>query len=220
MNRTIRTNHFLFGLVIILGTSACSALPKGEAGLDVGVKDRGMASWYGNGDGFDGKPAANGEIFDKNALTAAHRSLPLGSIVRVVNASNGRHVRVRINDRGPYVSGRMLDLSYAAARELGMVEGGISAVHVEVIGDHRSVAQLKLAELKESVDRGVVSRLVEPPSLAPGFAPDSFAREQSPKRAVRPILADMLHERRVRRVADVLANTHTAFRSVPTLLVA
>jgi rare lipoprotein A len=220
MNRTISTHHFLLGLVIVLGTSACSTLPKGEAGLDVGVKDRGIASWYGNGDGFDGKPAANGEIFDKNALTAAHRSLPLGSIVRVVNASNGRHVRVRINDRGPYVPGRMLDLSYAAARELGMVEGGISAVHVEVIGDHRSSALLRLAELKEAVGEGLVSRLAEPVSTAPGSAPDDLTRGHSSKRIVRSILADMLHERRVRRVAGVLANTHTAFRAVPTLLVA
>lgn len=219
MNRRTTTRTFLVGLALVLGASGCSSIPKGEAGLDVGIKDRGIASWYGDGDGFDGKLAANGEIFNKNAFTAAHRSLPLGSIVRVVNAVNGRHVRVRINDRGPYIPGRILDLSYAAARELGMVEGGISAVHVEVIGDHRSGALLRLAELKELLARSGPSCVLEPVSTMPGSAPE-LSREQSPKRAVRSILADMLHERRVRRVAGVLANTHTAFRAVPTLLVA
>jgi len=98
--------------------SACSALPKGELTLDLGIKDRGVASWYGKE--FHGKLAANGEAFDMTAYTAAHRKLPLGSVVRVVNLTNGKTVQVRINDRGPYVAGRMLDLSHAAARELGM----------------------------------------------------------------------------------------------------
>jgi rare lipoprotein A len=219
MNQRMIMRTILVGLAFVVSASGCSSIPKGEAGLDVGIKDRGIASWYGDGDGFDGKLAANGEIFSKHAFTAAHRSLPLGSIVRVVNAANGRYVRVRINDRGPYVPGRILDLSYAAARQLGMVEGGISAVHVEVIGDHRSSALLRLAELKELLTGGVVSRLFEPASTAPVSAPD-LSRGRSSKRAVRSILADMLHERRVRRVAGVLANTHTAFRAVPTLLVA
>jgi rare lipoprotein A len=118
-----------------LSLGACSWIPKGESGLDVGIKDRGIASWYGAQ--FHGKQAANGELFDMSALTAAHRTLPLGSIIRVVNLQNGKHVRVRINDRGPYVNGRILDLSYAAAAQLGMVDRGLSVIQLEVIGDHR-----------------------------------------------------------------------------------
>ena len=124
------------GLVVFcLSMGACSWIPKGESDLDVGIKERGVASWYGIP--FHGRLAANGEVFDMEAMTAAHRTLPLGSMVRVVNLLNGKHVRVRINDRGPYVNGRILDLSHAAAAQLGMVEGGLSVIQLEVVGDHR-----------------------------------------------------------------------------------
>ena len=125
----------ILALVVCTSLGACSWIPKGVSDMDVGLKERGIASWYG--EQFHGKQAANGELFDMSALTAAHRTLPLGSIVRVVNMQNGKHVRVRINDRGPYVNGRILDLSYGAASRLGMVMGGISAIQLEVIGDHR-----------------------------------------------------------------------------------
>jgi rare lipoprotein A len=118
----------ILAIVVCTSLGACSWIPKGDSGLDVGIKDRGLASWYG--EQFHGKQAANGELFDMTALTAAHRTLPLGSIVRVVNLQNGKHVRVRINDRGPYVNGRILDLSYAAAVQLDMIEGGVSAIQL------------------------------------------------------------------------------------------
>jgi rare lipoprotein A len=118
-----------------LAIGACSWLPTGDSQLDVGIKERGIASWYGAP--FHGKVTASGERFDMEALTAAHRTLPMGSMVRVVNLLNGQHVRVRITDRGPYVAGRILDLSYAAAVRLGMVETGLSVVQLEVIGDRR-----------------------------------------------------------------------------------
>jgi rare lipoprotein A len=78
----------------------------------------GIASWYGPG--FHGRTTANGERFNTHALTAAHRTLPFGTKVRVTNRNNGRSVVVRINDRGPYVGGRVIDLSNASARALGM----------------------------------------------------------------------------------------------------
>lgn len=86
------------------------------------------ASHYGVGDGYGGKRTASGEIMNPNAMTAAHRSLPFGSVVRVTNLANGRGVTVRINDRGPYVAGRCIDLSAAAARAIGM--GGTARVSV------------------------------------------------------------------------------------------
>jgi rare lipoprotein A len=92
---------------------------------------RGRASWYGPE--FQGSPTASGEPFNMNALTAAHRTLPLGSYARVKNLDNGRSVVVKINDRGPHARRRMIDLSYAAAREIRMVGAGTARVEVEPV---------------------------------------------------------------------------------------
>jgi rare lipoprotein A (peptidoglycan hydrolase) len=91
----------------------------------------GRASWYGPG--FQGKVTASGETFDEAALTAAHKSLPLGSKARVTNVTNGNSVKVKINDRGPFTQGRIIDLSRAAARALGILETGIAIVRVELV---------------------------------------------------------------------------------------
>src|ERR1700674_653682 len=88
-------------------------------------------SWYG--EGFDGQPTANGEIYDMYAITAAHPTLPLGSIVRVVNTKNHRSQVVRINDRGPYIVGRELDVSYEVARRLGFDQSGLAKVRLELL---------------------------------------------------------------------------------------
>lgn len=92
----------------------------------------GRASWYGPK--FHGRLTANGEIFDSNALTAAHPSLPFGTKVRVTNLRNGRSVIVRINDRGPFIKGRIIDVSAAAARVLGMVNSGTASVQLDILG--------------------------------------------------------------------------------------
>ena len=113
--------HTYMWAAVIAGSmvvSGCAGLTKGQADLDIGMKERGIASWYG--DDFHGWVTASGEIYDMHTLTAAHRTLPLGTIVRVTNVVNGRNVVIRINDRGPYVNGRILDLSYAAAKRLDM----------------------------------------------------------------------------------------------------
>jgi len=92
----------------------------------------GRASWYGSD--FHGRPTANGEIFDQFALTAAHPTLPLPSFVRVRNLANGRDIIVRVNDRGPFVQGRIIDMSRAAALALGFLENGTTDVRVTYIG--------------------------------------------------------------------------------------
>jgi rare lipoprotein A len=92
----------------------------------------GEASWYGPG--FHGRTTANGETFNQEELTAAHRSLPFGTKVRVTNINNGRSVVVRINDRGPFIGGRVIDLSAAAARVIGMLGSGIAPVQLEILG--------------------------------------------------------------------------------------
>jgi len=98
-----------------------------------GWTEQGIASWYGGRDGFEGKPTASGEIYDSSLFTAAHRELPLGSIVDVTNLENGKTVRVRINDRGPFVFGRVIDLSRAAAGEVGLLGPGVGPVRLTVV---------------------------------------------------------------------------------------
>lgn len=93
--------------------------------------DRGLASWYGPG--FEGRHTANGEVFDGTLMTAAHRTLAFGTVVEVVNLDNGRRARVRINDRGPFVRKRVIDLSRAAARELGVIGPGLARVELYLV---------------------------------------------------------------------------------------
>jgi len=92
----------------------------------------GMASWYG--DQFNGRPTATGEIFDMHALTAAHKTLPLPGLIEVTNTANGRRVVLRVNDRGPFVDDRILDLSRGAAQELGLLQAGVGQVRVRYLG--------------------------------------------------------------------------------------
>ena len=93
--------------------------------------ETGIASWYGPG--FHGKSTANGEVFDENALTAAHRTLPMPSIVRVTNLDNGRSIVVRVNDRGPFAHGRIIDMSRRSAQLLGFMKKGTAKVRVELL---------------------------------------------------------------------------------------
>ena len=97
-----------------------------------GFVQDGLASWYGADS--HGGPTSSGEPYDMHALTAAHKTLPLGVYVRVRSMTNGREVVVRINDRGPFIKERIIDLSYAAARQLGIAEQGIAPVHIEAMG--------------------------------------------------------------------------------------
>ena len=101
------------------------------ANLRPGKVMLGIASYYGPD--FHGKLTANGEVYDMYGLTAAHKTLPLNTVIRVTNMSNRRNLIVRINDRGPYVAGRMLDLSYGAALKLGFVAQGTPRVKIEII---------------------------------------------------------------------------------------
>ncbi len=97
-----------------------------------GFVEEGLASWYG--EDFHGKKTSNGEIYDMHAMTAAHKTLPLGVHVKVRNMANGLETTVRVNDRGPFVKGRIIDLSYAAAKKLGVVGPGTAPVRVEALG--------------------------------------------------------------------------------------
>jgi rare lipoprotein A len=108
-----------------------SRLPSPPAAPGAGYAESGTASWYGHP--YHGRRAANGEIYDMEKLTAAHRTLPFETWVRVTNLKNDKAVEVRINDRGPFVGGRIIDLSHAAARAIDMIGPGTAPVRLEVI---------------------------------------------------------------------------------------
>jgi rare lipoprotein A len=116
-------------LAIIAALAYGCVTAKPQAPIDETL--HGVASWYG--EEFAGRTTANGEIFDPLLLTAAHRSLPFGTVVDVVNAKTKQSVRVRVNDRGPYIGNRVIDLSYAAAQEIGLVEPGTGEVDIHVV---------------------------------------------------------------------------------------
>lgn len=106
---------------------------KGGSSATVQPAHIGEASWYGPG--FEGKKTASGEIFDDSKLTAAHKTIPLGSKAKVTNLTNGKTVEVKINDRGPFIDGRMVDLSRAAAKALGMIDRGTARVQIDLLPD-------------------------------------------------------------------------------------
>ena len=112
-------------------------LPQGETKIQTGI-----ASWYGPG--FHGKRTANGEVYNQHALTAAHRTFPLGTRAVVTNVDTGESVEVRINDRGPYKYGRVIDLSYAAARRIGLWAAGIAPVQVKVLNPDGTLPSEKI----------------------------------------------------------------------------
>ena len=115
--------------LVACGAPAKQPTGKGRATPPSGDVQLGLASWYGNA--LHGKPTASGERYDRRAMTAAHRTFRMNTRVRVTNRHNGRAVIVRINDRGPFVRGRIIDVSEVAAEQLGMKEAGVVPVKVE-----------------------------------------------------------------------------------------
>ncbi len=111
--------------------------------------EEGIASWYGPG--FHGKKTANGEIYNQNAMTAAHKTLPLGSVVEVKNLSNGKKITVRINDRGPFIKGRIIDLSKKGAARLNMLDSGVAKVRVTLVKTASGEPADRILTIEETV---------------------------------------------------------------------
>ncbi|MEQ9286722.1 MAG: septal ring lytic transglycosylase RlpA family protein [Cyclobacteriaceae bacterium] len=132
--------YFLF-LVCPLLMSSCQVVKSIPSSRDTSGKniEQGVASWYGPN--FHGKQTANGEIYDMNALTAAHRTLPFNSVVKVVNLANGLSVEVRINDRGPYAKNRIIDLSKGAAEKIQMIQSGTTNVELILLKSEREISK-------------------------------------------------------------------------------
>jgi rare lipoprotein A len=158
--------------IVALAVSGCHfrAAPPARPPITGGVQE-GIASWYGPG--FHGRRTASGEIYDQYDITAAHPSLPLGTRAVVTNLSNGRAVEVRINDRGPYYGGRVIDLSYGAARMIGLVGPGTGPVRIEVI----SPRPIQLAARETPVISAPPPRPVAQPPPPP---PPPAARQPPP----------------------------------------
>lgn len=214
MYETFRTSASCMSLLTLVcgfGLGGCTYVAKGHAEFDLGIKERGAASWYG--EDFHGLATASGEIYDMDGISAAHRSLPLGTVVKVINVRNGRQVVVEINDRGPYKKGRIIDLSYGAATRLGMDEAGVGVVEVEVMGPTGLLAPGDQAAPRPASPAG---RSVPPPSLLvrDGTVPATAGR---PRLRTRP--AEVRRFPRLRRVADILEADHTVYRTTAGLLI-
>ncbi|MEZ5829956.1 MAG: septal ring lytic transglycosylase RlpA family protein [Dongiaceae bacterium] len=141
---------------------------------DYKYSETGIASWYGPG--FHGKRTANGEVYDENGLTAAHKTLPMPSMVRVTNLENGRSIEVRINDRGPYQAGRIIDMTRRGAQLLGFIGNGTARVRVDIMAEESQ--QLAALASRQGGDS-----LPPPPKAAPagevtsgGLAPIAGAK--------------------------------------------
>lgn len=192
--------------LLVLGelSTGCSYLPKGRPAFEARTKEQGIASWYG--DSFHGQVTANGEVYDEQSLTGAHRTLPFGTVVKVTNANNGLQVRIRINDRGPYVGGRVLDLSYAAATELELTGTGIAPVNLEVVGlQNSSLTELPVWKALGTLMRRAVSSEVSGTiaDSADHFGQAFLTNLRVPTRSSRPQTPrDIALERRLRREAD------------------
>ena len=155
-------------------------VPREQPDYDV----TGVASWYG--DAFNQKPTANGEIFDMGAISGAHTTLPLPSMVEVTNLDNGRKLMVRVNDRGPFVGGRVIDLSHAAARELGYDQRGLARVRVRYVGPAalpdsslRYAANAKPSPSPRVTPASSYAPPV-PPIAAPGYTPPIVTAQLPP----------------------------------------
>lgn len=155
--------------LLLLLVVACSSLESPRL-FPTGPPERGEASWYGPR--FHGRRTASGERYNMHSLTAAHRTLPFGTRVRVRNLENGESVEVRINDRGPFARGRIVDLSYAAAKALGLVGPGTAQVELSVIGPAPPVG----AEY-HTVQVGAFSELERASALRDRLIEDGLAAE-------------------------------------------
>ena len=154
-----------------------SRLKTPPAPAPLGYTEEGNASWYGNP--FHGRRASNGEVYDMYKLTAAHRTLPFETMVRVTNLSNGKSTTVRITDRGPFVNDRIIDLSMAAAREIESIGPGVVPVRLEVLGNVDVTAGFFTVQVGAFRDRGNADRLRDRLSLS--YSPIYIQQYDSPE---------------------------------------
>lgn len=178
LRRVRSLTRFSAVLVMLLFTIHCTRArvegrtPSSAAGRSfgepgqAGFLELGEASWYGSDeDGFAGKPTANGETFDPERLTCAHRTLPLGSYVEVENLENGKKAVFRVNDRGPFIRGRILDVSRQGAQDLGFIAKGVARIQLRAINADGSPVIIDNAGDKEDLYTVQVASLGDPDNI-------------------------------------------------------
>ncbi len=156
-----------------------------------GYSERGMASWYGPD--FHGRRTSSGETYDMHAMTAAHKTLPIPTWVRVTSLDNGKSVVVRINDRGPFVKGRIIDLSYAAAKKLDMVGPGTAEVKIETVENSDLSGDVKVVPLRDALPGGGGDVYIQL---------GSFSSEVNARRLMDELLARREQPLQIKRVED------------------
>ncbi|MDP6804747.1 MAG: septal ring lytic transglycosylase RlpA family protein [Rhodospirillales bacterium] len=163
---------------------------------DYGYDETGIASWYGSK--FHGRDTANGERFDMNTLSAAHKTLPMPSFVRVTNLENGRSLNLRVNDRGPFVRGRVIDVSRRAAQLLGFENRGTARVRVQILArESQAIAmQIKGEQMLASIGTPITTEPTPSPSVSRASLPPIAGAGAAPAReTVRPAAATAVRER-------------------------
>jgi rare lipoprotein A len=156
---------------------------------------QGIASWYG--EEFAGRTTANGEIFDPSLLTAAHRTFPFGTVLDITNAKTSQTVRVRVNDRGPYIGNRVIDLSYAAAQQIGLIEPGVGTVEITIVkvgsGEREAPAPFDVT-IAESPKTAPILSAGDPPKVDFPLPPPEKAEAPAPATvaAVPPVVIDRI----------------------------
>jgi rare lipoprotein A len=158
----------------------------------LGFQEEGFASWYGID--FHGKKTATGEVYDMFSVSAAHKTLPLGSKVRVTNLENGRELELVVNDRGPFVDGRVIDLSYASARLLGMADNGLARVRVVGLEENPVLANARnsgavLASAEPAPRKPKATFQEKDISEGPPSARPAYAAQSRPAQAKAPVVA-------------------------------
>lgn len=168
---------------------------------DYEYDETGIASWYGPN--FHNKLTANGEVFDQNAVTAAHKTLPMPSVVRVTNLENGRSLVVRVNDRGPFVNGRIIDLSRRSAQLLGIDGPGTAKVRVQVLPEEsRALAGRLRPDAPAAIANEPQVAAAPRESVSAETLPPPGSREQSKPVAAAPAKTGMTTEQRTAQAAD------------------
>lgn len=174
---------------------------------DLTYDNTGLASWYGEETAILGRPTANGEVFDPKVATAAHKTLPMPSLVRVTNLDNGKSLVVRVNDRGPFAKGRIIDLSHEGARLLGFVEKGIAKVRVQILAE-QSLRLEKLAKRGEfpslsAYDQGALPEMVPSVKPAVNLTSTSSKSKKKVKANKTQSALELLSQSRVGKVISV-----------------
>ena len=159
-----------------------------------GYRERGVASWYGHP--FHGRPTSSGEKYDMNEMTAAHTTLPLPTWVEVTNLSNGKRIVVKVNDRGPFVAGRVIDLSYAAANELDIVRSGTARVEIRALAEPPvKTAPRSSARGQTSASAGTRVEAAKPSAALPSAPQKQEPVSPAPAAAAPPALTLTQRER-------------------------